>query len=47
MMGLEENKELIRRYTREVFDQGEVDAVDRYLAPDFLNHVTGRKGTAT
>ena len=22
MMGLEENKELIRRYTREVFDQG-------------------------
>jgi hypothetical protein len=46
MMGLEENKELIRRYTREVFDQGEVDAVDRYLAPDFLNHVSGRKGTA-
>jgi predicted SnoaL-like aldol condensation-catalyzing enzyme len=45
MMGLEENKELIRRYTREVFDQGDVDAVDRYLAPDFLNHVTGRKGT--
>jgi predicted ester cyclase len=41
----EENKELIRRYTREVFDEGEVDAVERYLAPDFYNHVTGRSGT--
>jgi predicted ester cyclase len=40
----EENKELIRRYTREVFDEGDVDAVDRYLAPDFYNHVTGRSG---
>jgi steroid delta-isomerase-like uncharacterized protein len=39
-----ENKELIRRYTREVFDEGDVDAVDRYLAPDFYNHVTGRSG---
>jgi predicted ester cyclase len=45
MMGLEENKELIRRYTRAVFDEGDVDAVDRYLAPDFFNHVTGRSGT--
>lgn len=42
---VEENKELVRRYTREVFDEGEVDAVDRYLAPDFYNHVTGRSGT--
>jgi predicted ester cyclase len=42
---LEENKELIRRYTRAVFDEGDVDAVDRYLAPDFYNHVTGRSGT--
>jgi len=42
---VEANKELIRRYTREVFDEGDEDAVDRYLAPDFLNHVTGRTGT--
>jgi predicted SnoaL-like aldol condensation-catalyzing enzyme len=42
---LEENKELVRRYTREVFDEGDVDAVDRYLAADFHNHVTGRSGT--
>jgi predicted ester cyclase len=41
----EENKKLVRRYTREVFDEGRVDAVDRYLAPDFYNHVTGRSGT--
>jgi predicted SnoaL-like aldol condensation-catalyzing enzyme len=40
-----QNKELIRRYTREVFDEGNVDAVDRFLAPDFINHVTGRTGT--
>ncbi len=45
MLGLEENKDLIRRYTQAVFDGGDVDAVDRYLAPDFFNHVTGRSGT--
>ena len=39
------NKELVRAYTREVFDKGDVSAVDRYLAPDFFNHVTGRSGT--
>jgi predicted SnoaL-like aldol condensation-catalyzing enzyme len=41
----EQNKELIRRYTREVFDEGDADAVDRYLGPDFHNHVTGRSGS--
>jgi predicted ester cyclase len=45
MAMLEENKALVRRYTREVFDEGNVAAVDRYLAPDFYNHVTGRTGT--
>jgi catechol 2,3-dioxygenase-like lactoylglutathione lyase family enzyme/predicted SnoaL-like aldol condensation-catalyzing enzyme len=40
-----ENKELVRAYTRAVFDEGDVDAVDRYLAPDFYNHVTGRRGS--
>ena len=39
------NKELVRAYTRDVFDKGDVAAVDRYLAPDFFNHVTGRSGT--
>ena len=41
-----ENKELVRAYTSEVFEQGTVAAVDRYLAPDFINHVTGRSGIA-
>jgi predicted ester cyclase len=39
------NKELVRAYTRDVFDNGDISAVDRYLAPDFVNHVTGRSGT--
>ncbi len=41
----EANKELVRLYTREVFDKGDASAVDRYLAPDFFNQVTGRSGT--
>lgn len=45
MSALDENKQLVRRYTREVFDEGDVDAVDRYLASDFFNHVTGKSGT--
>src|ERR1700693_3686041 len=44
MLGLEENKDLIRRYTHAVFDEGDVDAFDEYLSPDFFNHVTGRSG---
>jgi hypothetical protein len=34
----EANKELIRAYTSDVFDKGNVSAVDRYLAPDFFSH---------
>lgn len=45
MPTLEDNKELIRRYTRAVFDEGDVAAVDEYLAPDFYNHVSGKTGT--
>lgn len=41
----ESNKELVRAYTRAVFDEGDASAVDRYLASDFVNHVTGRSGT--
>jgi steroid delta-isomerase-like uncharacterized protein len=39
------NKELVRGYTKAVFDRGDAAAVDRYLASDFFNHVTGRSGT--
>jgi len=45
MVSIEENRELVRGYTREVFDEGNVAAVDEYLAPDFYNHVTGKTGT--
>jgi len=40
----EANKDLVRAYTKAVFDDGDVSAADRYLAPDFVNHVTGRRG---
>jgi predicted ester cyclase len=45
MASIEDNKELVRRYTRAVFDEGDVAAVEECLAPDFYNHVTGRTGT--
>jgi predicted ester cyclase len=45
MTSIEDNKELVRRYTNKVFDEGNVAAVDDYLAPDFYNHVSGRTGT--
>ncbi len=41
----EANKELVRAFTKAVFDEGDASAVDRYLASDFVNHVTGRSGT--
>jgi predicted ester cyclase len=45
MEHIDENKDTVRRYTRALFDEGDVAAVDEYLAPDFYNHVTGRRGT--
>jgi predicted ester cyclase len=33
-MSIEENKKLVRRYCEEVFDQGKVDLIDEFLAPD-------------
>ena len=43
-MGIEENKEIVRRFNEEAFGLGDIEAADRYLAPDTLNHVTGRRG---
>jgi predicted ester cyclase len=43
-MSLEENKALVRRFNKEAFDHGDVSASERYLAPDFLNHVSGKRG---
>jgi predicted ester cyclase len=33
-MSIEENKKLVRRYCEEVFDQGNIDLIDEFLAPD-------------
>src|SRR5919206_4781977 len=34
----EANKELVQTFIQELFTKGDLDAVDRYLAPDFVNH---------
>ena len=33
-MSIEENKKLVRRYCEEVADQGRLDLIDQFLAPD-------------
>jgi predicted ester cyclase len=33
-MSIEENKKLVRRYCEEVADQGNLDLIDEFLAPD-------------
>ena len=37
-MSAEENKELIRKVTEEVYNRGNLAAVDRYYAPDWVAH---------
>src|SRR2546425_8757187 len=37
-MSAEENKELIRKLTEEVFTKGNLGAIDRYYAPDWVAH---------
>ncbi len=32
------NKQLIETFIQELFSQGDLEAVDRYLAPTFVNH---------
>jgi steroid delta-isomerase-like uncharacterized protein len=36
--GTEANKELVQAFIQELFTKGDLEAVDRYLAPDFVNH---------
>lgn len=45
-MSLQENKDLVRRFTQEVMNEGNLDALSDYLSPDFVNHVTGETGIA-
>jgi predicted SnoaL-like aldol condensation-catalyzing enzyme len=39
-----ENKALVRAYWEEVYVKRELDAIDRYLAPDYVQH--GRHAAA-
>src|SRR5579871_4562699 len=40
-MSVEENKELIRRFVREVLNTGNLSAADGLLAPEFAVHISG------
>ncbi len=38
MTDTEQNKTLVSDFIEALFTKGDLDAVDRYLAPDFVNH---------
>jgi predicted SnoaL-like aldol condensation-catalyzing enzyme len=46
----ENNKALVRRFIEEVFNGGNLDAIDELMAPDYLDHTVppgkdaGREG---
>jgi len=49
MTKLEENKALVDRFIQELFSQGDLGAIDRYLAPEFVDNdppVPGVPGSA-
>ena len=35
---VEQNKTIVSEFIEALFSRGDLDAVDRYLAPDFVNH---------
>lgn len=37
-MSVEENKAILRQYVKEVWDEGNVSAVDQFLAPNYKRH---------
>jgi len=37
-MSMMQNKELVRSYIEELFNQGNFSAVDKYLSPSFIDH---------
>ena len=42
---MSESKDLARRFYEEVFNAGDLDAVDELLTPDFVDHEEGPPGT--
>lgn len=41
---IDANKDIVRRFPTEVFDDGETDLVDEYFASDFVSHVPPTPG---
>ncbi|MFP4073204.1 MAG: ester cyclase [Actinomycetota bacterium] len=39
-MSAEANEQLLTRYVQEVWDKGDLDALERFLSPDFKRHVS-------
>lgn len=39
-MSIEANKQLLERYVSEVWDEGDIDALGRFLASDYLRHTS-------
>lgn len=39
-MSAEANEQLLAGYVREVWDEGNLDALERFLSPDFKRHVS-------
>ena len=44
-MTIDQDKQLIRRFVREVFVEGRVESVDELVADDFLSHTWGPRGS--
>jgi steroid delta-isomerase-like uncharacterized protein len=40
-MAIEDNKALVRRFIREIFEQGHLEAVEELCADDFIGHTWG------
>jgi predicted SnoaL-like aldol condensation-catalyzing enzyme len=45
-MSAEANKEIVRRWYEELFNQRQVDANDRFLHPNYVNHGNNVHGLA-
>jgi steroid delta-isomerase-like uncharacterized protein len=43
-MAVQDNKELVRRYFEEIWDRGDLDAVDRLFSSDFVRHGPAMEG---
>jgi predicted ester cyclase len=39
-MSAEENKAIVRRFIEEVFNKGNLDAIDAFVSPDMVDHTS-------